>query len=107
MITARVVAGSSLPTDIFIYENVFTPPQVTSLGEFLGVCNVNELTRLRSFTGEYTPIFGNKFLKYSEAKIEVSSGEDIETTILGLANDVKKLSYEYAANISSSRIINV
>ena len=72
LLTAELILGSELPRDIFIYENVFTEPATTTLGAFLGTCNLGELTRFKVFAGEYVPIFGNKYLRHSQAKIWLS-----------------------------------
>lgn len=54
---------STIPRDIFIYENL----GVGKLGEYQGVCTLEDYRRFQTHTpGGSIPIFGNKFLKYSK-----------------------------------------
>lgn len=106
-ILAEILPGGDMPQAVFIYENLFEPPNITTLGKFVGVCNVDELSRLIEYTGQYIPVFGNRFIKYSQAKIVVSTYEDVDTAIQGLIGNVKALSKELKARSSSSMILTV
>lgn len=67
IVTATVVPGGYLPANIFIYSNTGT----TTLGDYQAVCTTDELTRLQVWTGVALPVFGNKFVRYNQAKIIV------------------------------------
>lgn len=100
VITAEILDGGTLPKDIFIFENTGT----SELGPFQGVCNFEELTMLQSWTG--TPIvkFGNRFVRYRQAKIQVPVGTDADAIISVWLSSVKNLDKELKSKASSSEI---
>ena len=91
-VTATITPGGTLPLDIFIYENTGG----TTLGKYIGVCNLDEYRRLQTFTGVATPIFGNKFVKWTSAYVVLPCDTPPTDTINCITNGVKALSLEFA-----------
>lgn len=102
-ITATVIPGGTLPQGIFIYNN--TGSDV--LGPYIGVCNISELTRLQLWSGSVLPVFGNKFVRYSQAKINISIQEDLDSVIQNLINTATLLSKEIQAQGNSTQTVTI
>jgi hypothetical protein len=102
-ILAEVVSGGTLPRDIFIYENRGT----TELGNYIGVCDLEEYQRLSTFTGTVIPGFGNKFVKYTQAKILLDVTDDINRVINNITNTATFLSFSLSNSASTTQIINI
>ena len=103
LITANVVAGGTLPQEIFIYENSGTDV----LGDFYGTCSVDELGRFQIFSGTPIPTFGNRFIRYGQAKIIVALNDDPVAVVTALIKNVKLLSVtlQTKTNTSATYII--
>lgn len=99
LITAQLASGASLPPDIFLYLNTGT----NVLGEYFGTCSVNDITRLTTYTGVTVNIFGNKYLKYSQAKIKVALEDDTLAVITALVKNVTNLSIAYKAKVTTTQ----
>lgn len=102
-LSIKVQEGSDLPSSIFIYEN----EGERVLGSFHGVCGLEDLIRLQEFVGEPIPVFGNRFLRYSEAKIKVSLLDDPDKIIKQVTINVTSLKKAYDANRISTKIIPI
>lgn len=102
-ILASVVAGGTLPQDIFIYENTGT----SQLGYYVGICNVEEYQRLQTFTGEVVPVFGNKFVKSTQAKILLDVLDDPNQVIKHITNTATFLSIALLKSSSVTQIITI
>jgi hypothetical protein len=102
-ITAEVVVGGTLPLDIFIYENTGT----NVLGEYMGVCNLEEYQRLQTFTGTAIPKFGNKYVKYPQAKINLDINDDPDRVISEIQDSVKSLSLALSNVEPVTKIISI
>lgn len=102
-ITANVVPGGTLPLDIFIYQNTGT----SNLGYYVGVCNVEEYRRLQTFKGDVIPVFGNKFVKSTQAKILLEITDDPNTFIRHLVNTATFLSIALLNSSSTTQIITI
>lgn len=102
-ITATVMPNGTLPTNIFIYENTGT----TNLGDYIGVCNISELTRLQVWSGAALPIFGNKFVRYGQAKINISIQEDLNSVIQNLINTATLLSKEIQTQGNTTQTVTI
>lgn len=85
-ILATMSVPGDLPSAIFVYTNTGT----TELGEFQGICTMKEYTSLQTFTGAVIPIFGNNFLKHTEAIIYVDLSENIDVVIKTLRENVAR-----------------
>ena len=103
LLTISVVDGSDIPKSIFVYTN----SGGNSLGEYYGVCDVNDFTRLKAFTGEAVPVFGNRFLKHDQAKIKVQLQDDVSQVILETVDSVNLFRTSYLAVRTSTNIIPV
>jgi hypothetical protein len=101
-LTAEVTDGI-LPKDVFIYENTGD----TNLGGYIGVCNLEEYQRLQTFTGTAIPMFGNKYVKYRQAKILLGLDDDITGVIRHITNTLTFLSFSMSNPSSSTQIINI
>lgn len=99
-LTAEVLDGGVLPQDIFIFENTGT----NQLGEFQGVCNFEELMRFQAWTGAPIVKFGNRFVRYRQAKIQVPVGTDTDAIVSVWLSSVKNLDKELKSKASSSEI---
>lgn len=98
LISGGLVAGGTLPLEIFIYENTGTG----ILGDFYGTCNVQELGRLQIFQpGTPIPVFGNKYVRFGQVKIEVPLDDDPAAVVSALVNNVKSLSAAYSAQVTT------
>jgi hypothetical protein len=102
-ITCKVNPGGTLPEDIFIYRNTGT----TSLGDYYGVCNLEEYQRLQTFTGTAIPNFGNKFVKSKEAKVTIGVHDDPRQIIDHITNVATFLSFAMSNSTSVTQIINI
>lgn len=99
-ITATVVSGGILPPEIFIYENTGS----TELGSYVGVCDFNELTRLQIFNNQALPVFGNRFVRYGQAKIQLSLNQDTKAVVDNLINTASTLKTQLIAVASTTTI---
>jgi len=104
-ITATVIPGGSLPLDIFLYLNTGT----TELGEYQGVADIDEYQRFTTFVGTSIPKFGNKFVKYGQAKIklDINNTETPEGVIKIITDSVKALSSAFQNAPSTTTIISI
>lgn len=102
-VTCKVVPGGKLPEDIFIYRNTGT----TTLGDYYGVCNLEEYLRLQTFTGTAIPNFGNKFVKSKEAKVTLDVNDDPRQIINHITNVATFLSFALSNSTSTTQIVNI
>lgn len=93
------IASGTLPTNIFIYENTGE----TTLGEYVGVADLSEFQRLKTWTGTAIPLFGNRFVLHTEADKKVATQEEALSVKNNMIKTVKMLSNQFATeNLSSS-----
>ena len=100
LVTAELEDNSSLPLDIFVYENNGTD----TLGEFFGTCSLKDLYSTLVFSGESIPTFGSRYIRYHQAKIEVPLEENLDSVIAGLVSNVKALSLAYSSKTTSTKV---
>jgi hypothetical protein len=103
VITATVLSGGTLPQNIFVYCNTGT----TTLGNYIGVCNISELTRLQVWSGAALPVFGNKFVLSNQAKINISIQEELSSVTQNLINTATLLSQEIQAQGNSTETVTI
>jgi hypothetical protein len=103
VITAEILPGGSLPVDIFIHLNNGD----NTLGEYQGVCSLEEYQRMQTFTGAVIPKFGNKYLKSDNAKIIVNNETDADQAIVDITNSVKSLDSSINSTPSKTLVINI
>lgn len=102
-ITATILPGGFLPQYIFLCQNTGT----TQLGDFWGVCNVDELTRFQEWQGTAIPKFGNAFVRNSQAKIIVNVQETAASIIQNITTGVQNLSAAMKLAASSTQVITI
>lgn len=103
VVTGEILTGSSLPLDIFLYLNTGT----TSLGVYQGVANLGEYQRIQTFTGTAIPVFGNKFVKYTQAKIIACPNADLSKTVTNLTTNVQNLSTAFESAASTTNVYTI
>jgi hypothetical protein len=103
LVTATVGEGPTLPKDVFIFTNTGT----TDIGEYYGVCSVEELSRLNVYSGVVVPVFGNKYLRYREVKIVVPLQDDPATVVLLLTKNLQTLSNALKTKLNTSQVVNI
>jgi hypothetical protein len=107
IITANVLPESFLPAEIFIYENTGT----SELGTYQAVCSKEELLRLQIWSG--TPIvkFGNKYVRYGQAKIIIdattNNAQVPQTVVDHLILTTKLLSQALQTAASTTQVVIV
>lgn len=102
-ITAYIAPGGILPPDVFTYANTGT----STLGEYFGVVSILDMPRLQVWTGVAIPIFGNGFVRYSQANIQVPSTEDVNVVITRLISSIQNLSTAFKAVQTTTRIVQI
>lgn len=102
-IVCSVVAGGTLPQNIFIYENTGT----NVLGSYIGICNLSEYQRLQTFSGTLIPKFGNKYIKYHEGRVVLETTDDPDRVVYNFTNTATFLSFEMNNSPSSTQIISI
>ena len=100
VITASVTESTIVPKEIFIYENTGT----VELGNYIGVANFQELQRLQVWKGQIIPKFGNRFVRTSQAKIQLPISANPDDAVKNLVDTAKKLKTEISAVTSSTTI---
>ncbi|MNK27649.1 hypothetical protein D3C87_460110 [compost metagenome] len=103
VVTAKVLDNSFLPDEIFIYKNNGT----TTLGDYYGICDKDELTRFQVWSGTAIPVFGNQFVRYGSAKIVLDIQADVQRTIDNLVKTATDLSTALKTASSSTQIVNI
>lgn len=102
-IVASIEPGGELPLDIFIYENTGN----TTLGEYQGVCSVDQYQKYQTFDFKAIPMFGNKYVKFTQAKIKVTNETESNQATSVLISDVKALSAAFKGSSSSTTLIDI
>lgn len=102
-ITVEVNDGASIPKDIFIIENTGT----TEVGNYYGICGINDLTRMQVFNGSPINVFANKYLRYNQAKIKVNSASEADEVIAAIVSNITKLQDAYNTLKISTEIIQI
>lgn len=101
-ITATVSPGSLLPPAIFIYQNQGT----TTLGPYIGIPSVSELTRLPVFTGTALPVFGNINVLYDSLTVLLPAGSSPSAFVSNLTAAVQTLSTAYqSVKITTQQVL--
>lgn len=99
VITGGLVAGGTLPTGIFIYENNGDG----TLGSFYGTCSMSELGRLTlAVPNVVIPLFGNKYVRSPILNMLVPLDNDPVAAVTTLVANVTALSKAYEAKTTTS-----
>lgn len=100
-IQGQLLSGSALPAAIFIYENLGS----AGLGKYVGVCSVEELSRLQVWTGTAVPVFANRYLRDIVAKIIVPTQAETVGVITNLKSTVQQLSLALQSASGSTQTV--
>lgn len=102
-ISAKLLPGSFLPPEVFIYENTGTH----LLGDYVGVCHLSELKRLQIWKGEALPKFGNRFVRHSQAKITLPLSVNPDKAIKHMIKVIKTLSKQYESELTKTVVYDI
>lgn len=102
-VTGNITPGGDLPTDIFAYENTGS----SELGTFCGITSKSEFTQFQTWQGTAIPVFGNRFVKYGQIKINVSLSDNVDEVISNLVSSISEFAKEYRSNLSENRTYNI
>ena len=103
-IQASLVAGSDLPSHVFLYLNTGD----TTLGDFQGVSSLSQLSRCQIWTGTPIALFGNKYVRSDVAKIVVdNSTTTADAVVQTLISSLKTLAAAYTANKQSTQVYQI
>lgn len=98
LVEGYVEPGGDIPTDIFVYLNTGT----ADLGEYQGVCGLNEFTSLQTYDGTPKPVFGNRFVKHDRVKIKVDLTDDLDGVISRLKKNISSFAIIYRNNVDKT-----
>ena len=100
LLTAELDPSSTLPPEIFVYKNNGT----TTLGDFFGTCSLQDMYNTTIFSGVAIPTFGNKYVRYHQAKIRVLLEDDVNSVAIALLSNVKSLSKAYSSKVTTTEV---
>lgn len=94
----------NLPAAVFVYTNTGT----VSLGAYQGVGNLTDLNRIQQYSSTTSiPVFGNKFVKHTEAKITLGLNDDYLAQVTIITNAIKALSTALKLKNNISEIVYI
>lgn len=99
IVEARVLPGGELPLAIFLFENTGT----ADLGPFYAPCTLPDLVKYQEFKGQMIPIFGNRFLRGSVAKIVLKQESEATAFITKLLASIQSLKTSYTQKVSETK----
>ena len=102
-VTAFMTETSILPAAIFLYENNGT----TVLGEYQGVCGIDELSSRQVWTGDVIPTFGNKFVRHTHALVIAPSMEEAEKSRAWIISNVNRLKEQILSQESITQVLTI
>lgn len=102
LVSAELSLNSTLPKEIFLYENQGD----TSLDStnFFGTCSVSDLTKFKAFTGTAIPVFGNRYIRYHQAKIRVDFLSDLDRVVTALVANVTSFKNAYSLLTKQTKV---
>ena len=86
--------------DVFIHENTGT----ATLGNYVGVCSVEELQRFQAWSGQVIRKFGNRYVRYRVAEYHLPPGVDPERSIAILRQNLANLRTSLLSSRETSTI---
>jgi hypothetical protein len=102
VVEAIIASTGDIPTDIFMYENTGE-----GLGDYQGVCTIDEYKRMQTFNEDPIPKFGNKFIKYTRAIIHLPLTYDVSALRTKITNDVKAFKTAFITAESNTQVIPI
>lgn len=100
-VTAEMEEVDVLPSAIFLYENTGD----TSLGEYYGVANLDELLARQEWTGVAIPTFGNRWVRYTEALVIAPNEEEAEKSKAWIIENVQRLKQQILTQSPDTEVI--
>jgi hypothetical protein len=100
LLTASITSTGDIPTDIFLYENAGS-----GLGQYQSICTLEDFSRVQTYVGTDIPVFGNKFIKYTQAVIHIPLDRDPRSIKAKLIKDVQNFKAAYLSAKSSTQTI--
>lgn len=91
VITGKVTESSTVPRDVFVYENTGNP----TLGKYHSVVMVQDMPRIKPWTGEAVPIGPNKFVRFSSLTVEVPPTSDVDEVMNQIVTSLKSFVKDY------------
>lgn len=103
ILTFSITEPSDFPRDIFIFENTGT-----GIGEYQGVCSLIDYSRFQTYSvGVNIPIFGNKFVKYTQGVMTFPIDVDPTPVRAKILADVRAFKAAYTAGASSTNTYTI
>lgn len=99
-ITAQVNPHDTLPAHIFIFENTGD----IVLGKYVGVASLDELKRIQEWTYTAIPVFGNRFVRTNQAKIQMPLNVVPQTIVDNILSSTKALKTQLQAASSTTTV---
>lgn len=99
-VEATVLPNGELPQAVFLFENIGKP----ELGPFYAVGTLPDLLKFQEFKGEMIPVFGNRFLRGSTAKIILKHESEANEFIQRLLASLQSLKTAYTAKSSETKV---
>lgn len=100
-VTATMVETNVLPAAMFLYENDGT----TTLGPYYGVANLSEIQSRQIFTGTSIPVFGNRYVRYTQAFLSVPTMDDAQLSKQLIITHVQNLKNEVLSQQPDTQIV--
>lgn len=102
-INATIQSTGDIPTDLFLYQNTGT-----GLGEYFAVCTFADYSKTQKYqVGIDVPIFGNKFLRHTEANIYLDLTVDVVAIKNKIIADIKTFRTEFLAANTGVEVITL
>lgn len=98
-ITGALVAGGTIPTDIFVYENSGT----VNLGDWHSVVTIPDMPKIPRWTGLAIPTSQSQWVRASTIKILIDATQDVDEAILNLKGSLQKFVKEFNSEKESTK----
>lgn len=103
VVNASIVTPADIPTDIFLYDNTGTD----QLGQYYGVANLQDYSRIQAWTGTPIPIFGNKYVKHTVANLSLPIETTPASITAKITRDLTQFRLEYLAGGTVTQVLAI
>lgn len=97
------ITSDLLPAEVFKYTNT----GMDSLGTYVGIASLDEISRMQVFTGTAIPIFANKFVRYASLNVSVPINTPTTPIVSIIQDSIAMLSAEYKTKLSTTQVIQI
>ncbi len=97
-VTSSVVENTSIPVEIYLYENLGT----ATLGDYVGIVSASDLHLRSIWTGVAMPAFGNRFVRTANLTLLVENKETADAIAANILKGAKKLKSDLAQELATS-----